>query len=353
MPSHLFTEKKRTEIAYIANTEGKAAAVKAFGCSYHAVTLAINRGKENEGEQSQANRRRSGRPRILSDRDDRHIKRLSKQERRATPTQLRPALSSTDINISHNTIRSSWKRTGINRNEAKERPPLSAEHRKKRRLWAEEYKEWDFRRGIYCDEASMDRQGKGDIWISMEKGEENLPECLLPKFPQGGGSMMIWGAIWHGGRSTLVRFDCSESTSKKGGVTAVIYRDQVVKGPLLDAWRRMTAWWRPYGGNVLILQDGAGPHKGAARREEDRLGMRFMNHPPYSPDLNPIEHCWAWMRKEVRKQARMPENMDKLWELLQTLWAEMPQEVIDNCVDKLFDRRRVVEARRGLHADNL
>ena len=41
---------------------------------------------------------------------------------------------------------------------------------------------------------------------------------------------MLWGAVWHGGRSELVLFDTSQSTGKRGGVTAAIYRNQITRG---------------------------------------------------------------------------------------------------------------------------
>jgi hypothetical protein len=34
--------------------------------------------------------------------------------------------------------------------------------------------------------------------------------------------IMVREAVWRGGRSLLVQFDCSESTGKRGGVTAAI-----------------------------------------------------------------------------------------------------------------------------------
>ena len=30
--------------------------------------------------------------------------------------------------------------------------------------------------------------------------------------------------------------------------------------------------------------------------------MTFWSVPPRSPDLNPIEKCWSWLRKETRKR---------------------------------------------------
>jgi hypothetical protein len=190
-------------------------------------------------------------------------------------------------------------------------------------------------------------RGQETIWILRERHEANIPEALLPSLIQGGGMIMVWGAVWHGGRSQLVRFDCSESTCKRGGMTAVIYQDQVVKGPVLQAWKWVTARWRGYRGVDPICQDNAGPHKGLAGQEEDRLGMKFMQHSPNSSDLDSIEHCWAWMKSEVQNQERMSKNMDEHWERLQAIWEPMPPSIMDNCVDKLFERRKLVLDRKG------
>jgi hypothetical protein len=66
-----------------------------------------------------------------------------------------------DIDVSLNTIRSLWKRKGIERHIAKKSALLTAQHRQQRCGWTRRYKDWDFRRGIYC-EAPVDRQGSGD-----------------------------------------------------------------------------------------------------------------------------------------------------------------------------------------------
>ena len=38
-----------------------------------------------------------------------------------------------------------------------------------------------------------------------------------------------------------MRFDCSQSDGKRKGVTAIIFRDQVTKGPLKAAWKTVTS----------------------------------------------------------------------------------------------------------------
>ena len=51
---------------------------------------------------------------------------------------------------------------------------------------------------------------------------------------------------------------------------------------------------------VLIIWDGAPWHRAIRLRERaEELGLQLMPLPGYSPDLNPIEGLWKWMREEV------------------------------------------------------
>jgi len=34
--------------------------------------------------------------------------------------------------------------------------------------------------------------------------------------------------------------------------------------------------------------------------------------PPYSPDLNPIEHYWAWLKKKIRGTVYRFETLDEV-----------------------------------------
>jgi transposase len=59
-------------------------------------------------------------------------------------------------------------------------------------------------------------------------------------------------------------------------------------------------WLDPSGRRVVVIWDGAPWHKAHLVSEAAaELGIELIRLPAYSPDLNPIEGLWKWMREEV------------------------------------------------------
>lgn len=89
----------------------------------------------------------------------------------------------------------------------------------------------------------------------------------------------------------------------------------------VDGWRAFTTSWstmnkarfaawvrrilapRLNAGDIVVL-DNLGAHKDPrVRAAVEARGARLRFLPPYSPDLNPIEPCWALLKKELRRHA--------------------------------------------------
>ena len=62
----------------------------------------------------------------------------------------------------------------------------------------------------------------------------------------------------------------------------------------------------------IVIMDNLRAHKASGIREAiEQIGARLLYLPPYSPDLSPIERCWAKLKTYLRKaKARTREALD-------------------------------------------
>ena len=72
----------------------------------------------------------------------------------------------------------------------------------------------------------------------------------------------------------------------------------------------------------VVVMDNLAAHKvdGVAERIR-QTGARLLYLPPYSPDFNPIEKCWAQLKQRLRvlKARSLPALQDALADALRTL----------------------------------
>ncbi|KAF4626473.1 hypothetical protein G7Y89_g11686 [Cudoniella acicularis] len=76
----------------------------------------------------------------------------------------------------------------------------------------------------------------------------------------------------------------------------------------------------------IFMEDGAKVHKGAARLWRLNHGIKGFDWPPSSPDLNPIEKVWRWMKHEITKLESVPTSKEDMKEVLRGLWKEVKPE---------------------------
>jgi hypothetical protein len=75
------------------------------------------------------------------------------------------------------------------------------------------------------------------------------------------------------------------------------------------------------------MEDGAKIYKGFAKLPRQLKGLREFKWSPFSPDLNPIEKVWRWMKNEITKLETVPLSIEDMWEVVQELWSEVdPKE---------------------------
>jgi len=87
-----------------------------------------------------------------------------------------------------------------------------------------------------------------------------------------------------------------------------------------------TAWLLPHRRDHFILQHDNDPKhtSRAACTWLEAHHVATLAWPSQSPDLNPIEHFWAILKRRVREGAPLG-SVDELWERLEhTWWAVEP-----------------------------
>ena len=95
--------------------------------------------------------------------------------------------------------------------------------------------------------------------------------------------------------------------------------------------------------NLIFQQDNAACH---TSREsicaiEVLFGKDFIEWPPNSPDLSPIENVWAIIKEKLEK--RSIKNLDDLRENFMDIWAKFPVSLCEKICDKFKDKMKYIE----------
>jgi transposase len=62
-------------------------------------------------------------------------------------------------------------------------------------------------------------------------------------------------------------------------------------------------------GEWVIVDNATFHHGGRIAQLIQAAGCHLVYLPPYSPDLNRIEKCWAWLKSRIRKQLRNSDSL--------------------------------------------
>jgi transposase len=153
--------------------------------------------------------------------------------------------------------------------------------------------------------------------------------------------IMVWGAIWLGGRSDIVIME-RDDTSHGGGYTTNSYIDALEAG--------LSPHYQP---GQIFQQDNARIHTSdKAKRWFEDHGIWVIIWPPHSPDQNPIEHVWRELKRALNQLHpdinTLKDNAldrEKLKGWIREAWWSIPQAKIDNLL--LSIPRRIAALRKA------
>lgn len=221
------------------------------------------------------------------------------------------------------------------------KPRLLAHHILKRYTWARYLRTSTCRHWecvVFTDEARINLYGPDSrprVW--RRAGILLQPRHVRQTVKHGGGHVMIWGAI----------------TSKGVGQIALVRgkMDSRQYVRILESSYAATLDMHHLDRTHTWMQCDNDPKHTSkyTRTWLHQAGIYCIPWPSCSPDMNPIEHVWAYMRTHLRALSCKPQTMDELWQKIQNVWYSIPQSFISNLYDSMPRRISALVAAKGRH----
>ena len=309
-----------------------------LGRSRNTVHTVIAKYKENRATTVA---KRSGRPCILTERDERQLKRIVKSDCKQPLSVIRENLAeSSGTVVSKSTIRRKLCDMGYNSRIAVHKPLLSNKNIKDRLAWAKKKGDWsleDWKKVVWSDESRFTLfQNDGRIRVWRLPNERYKVDCVVPTVKHGGGGVMVWACFTWNELGPLIRLE--------GKINSQRYIEEVLQNATIPFIKSL----RPKKAVYIFQHDNAPIHTSHMTRQFlEQSEIRVLDWPGQSPDLNPIEHLWDELGRRVHRRMPPPKNERELMNFLQTEWNLIPREYYRNLIKSMNNRIEAVNAANG------
>lgn len=181
----------------------------------------------------------------------------------------------------------------------------------------------DWKTVIFTDEVNFSvGHQRLHCWKLSHDGPKR---CFVAKFPP---KVMFWGGIHWNGKTELVRIDGTVDGPKYKNVV----HEYLGRTGLLD--------------DYSLLQDGAPAHTARVVQDyfDENPHFTVLQLPAHSPELNPIEKVWGWIKHKLTKRETPPKTKDELEIAVREIWEQMPLSIIRKFIS--YQYQNVIEIMR-------
>ena len=275
-----------------------------------------------------------GRPTKLNSTDKRRLVRMITSGKVDSATQVTQELRDiSNVDVSTETVRRALKESGLKAVTKKKKPCLLPRHIRQRLDFARKYQHWtveDWKRVVWSDETKINRLGSdGREWVWKTPGGVMTEQHIKGTVKFGGGSLMMWGCMTALGVGYACRID--------GRMDAELY-----KNILGDEFLQSLEYYGMDVNKIIFQQDNDPKHTShTAQKWFENNGVEVLDWPAQSPDLNPIEHLWQHLKRQLAKYENSPVSIYELWERVETEWNNIPPQI---CLDLIATMPRCVDA---------
>lgn len=100
--------------------------------------------------------------------------------------------------------------------------------------------------------------------------------------------------------------------------------------------------------NPIVMEDSASVHKGACNGLRKKMKWEIYLHLPNSPDLNPIENIWAFIKQEISRKHRHITSKVEMKRIVMEMWNGFDDKKWNELIASMPDRiKAVIKAKGG------
>jgi len=239
-------------------------------------------------------------------------------------SSLKIIISKAEINVSKSTLSRALSKRGVKRMKKKCKEILTNRHKTNRVTFAEEHvSKFDWTNVIFSDEKKFNVDGPDGYnyqWVLPNNLQQTFSAKTKTK-----KSVMVWGAITSTGTLELAVVDTTLNSEKY---------QSLLHNNLLPKYKK----------KHVFMQDGASCHRSKSTKTwlKKKKVLLLENWPAKSPDLNPIENCWAWMVRDLYIGKEPYESVKNLKEAIFESWKRIPSDFIAKLYNSMHDRMNAV-----------
>jgi transposase len=297
--------------------------------------------------------KRSGRPRKSTEEEDKAMLAVALDEKTITYEEIAKKVAP---QVSGYTVRRRLAEKHLHKWRAMEREHLDEETARKRMEWALAHRNWTRemwrKRVMWGDEVTGERGGgKRRKWIFRYPKDKWHKDCIEPTARVGERkvSQMMTGCFY-GQKYGLFLPVFPHPNSVGGGVISRSIIQVYDQYDFIGIWEEMKAEMGEE--ELFLIIDNARTHLPFMRWLRSQ-SVTLKQIPPYSPDLNPIEHIWCLMKAMLHKyypelylmRGPKDEVRKAIEEAVTFCWELLDPKVVDKMAESMVHRiEAIIEA---------
>lgn len=256
-------------------------------------------------------KKRPGRKRLSNERMDNRLRHYVHQFPFKTAKELKkevPGWESVSVRYIQKTLQ---KRLGMPARKPAKKPLLTQKMKMKRLAFAKKYLNWSEKQWMnvmFSDESTFRIVNSRSVTVRRPKTMCRYKGKFTISTVKHAAGVMVWGC-YSGkvGRGSL--YFLPKNKTMNGDRYKMVMEENLI--PFMNYHRAKT-----------FMQDGAPCHRSKKVMEVLRKEkFSILDWPGNSPDLNPIENCWSYMKKKLKEDHTIT-SVPKMMQAIKKMWVK-------------------------------